>query len=124
MNNTFHAKNDIIADKKIKNIYINNNFSNNIKKHSNVERKKKETNDNININGLLYKDKRIRHFRYNSNLEINKGNKYLSETNYNLNFKKKQSKKSNINKIKLNYKDNNYYISKNEDEKNTKKILI
>ena len=116
INNTLNNKNDISSEKKIKNIYINNNFIN--KKKNNPEKRKKLNNDEINknINKSNGKNTKnyINHLRYNSNCDIN-GINYVSETNYNINFK--QNKKKEINN-KVMSKINTNYINNEEGNKN------
>ena len=116
--------NEITSERRIKNIYINNNFNNNKLK------KKKNNNFNINNNNDFINkqnnEKRIKHCRYKSNLNIkNNGINYLLETNYNINFKLNQNKNKELNKnINLNSNGNVNYINNNEDEKDKKKDII
>ena len=123
-NNTLNNKNDNIHDKKVKNIYINNNYINNKNKY--LAKKKKTINDNINKNGIANNKKNrtnngnlINHIRYNSNYDIN-GINYFSETNYNINFKHNKNKDTS-NQLVSNINTN--YVN-NEEEKKMNIILL
>ena len=132
VNNTINNIDNNFSEKKIKSIYINNNFNHNNEK--NIDKQKRMSNDDIN-NNLITNNKReikksdtnenkIKHYKYCSNLNINNGiNNDFSETNNNTN--KDKEKNNNQSKTKEQNKNvNNNNINKNKTNESGKNIIL
>ena len=127
INKTLNNNNIITENNNIiKNIYLNNNLNKNDKKFNNSKKKKKiNINNEELLNNNKNNDKKIKHFRYNSNY-INNGINYFFQTNYNTNFKSNKNEESKINKKTHSKKNHNVVnnIEKEKIDKNGKNVIL
>ena len=131
-NNTINNIENNFGEKKIKSIFINNNYKYK-NDNNNLEKQKRMSNDDNNINNNIIiknnKDNKKneinnnnnkKHYKYSSNVNINNGINFSERNNNNLNKNnekiKNQNKDSNEN-IKIN-NNNNLIKKNNETEKN------